>query len=91
MQPFSTGGSSAAAEANRRGDGQAVNRSPGHDESPFADHADEGEDIEQTVRDLIAEGEGGKIEFKSTGRKNLHTGKKDPAIEWSVVKSIAAS
>jgi predicted HTH transcriptional regulator len=29
------------------------------------------------------------VEFKSTGRKNLHTGEKDPRIEWSVIKTIA--
>ncbi len=65
--------------------GKPVNRSSDHDESPYAK-----EDLERTIRDLIISGENDKIEFKSTGRKNLHTGNKDPAIEWSIVKSVAA-
>ena len=38
---------------------------------------------------LIETGETNHIEFKSTLRKNLHTGKKDAAIEMSVLKTIA--
>jgi predicted HTH transcriptional regulator len=30
------------------------------------------------------------IEFKSTGRLNTFTGDKDPAVEWSLLKTIAA-
>ena len=30
------------------------------------------------------------VEFKSTGRTNLHTGGKDPTIAWAIVKSVAA-
>lgn len=38
---------------------------------------------------LIETGETDHIEFKSTLRKNLYTGKKDVAIEMSVLKTIA--
>jgi hypothetical protein len=39
--------------------------------------------------DLIASGETGAIEFKSTLRTNLHTGERDPRMEMAVLKSIA--
>ncbi len=67
-----------------------VNRSTNEDESPFASLTTELQDLEQTLRDLTAEGENHQVEFKSSGRKNLYTGSKDPAIEWSIVKSVAA-
>lgn len=38
---------------------------------------------------LIDGGETAQVEFKSTLRKNLFSGKKDPAIEMSVIKTIA--
>ena len=66
--------------------GKPANRSPDRDESPFASK----EALEERVQSLIANGESDIVEFKSTGRKNLHSGSKDPAIEWSIVKSIAA-
>ncbi len=39
---------------------------------------------------LISGGEGVSVEYKSTMRTNLHTGKKDPQMELAVIKSIAA-
>jgi predicted HTH transcriptional regulator len=42
-----------------------------------------------SVADLIASGETGAIEFKSTLRTNLHTGEKDPRMEMAVLKSVA--
>jgi hypothetical protein len=42
-----------------------------------------------TVAGLIAGGEGGAVEFKSTLRMNLHTGKPDDRIELSALKTIA--
>lgn len=42
------------------------------------------------VEQLVNNGEGVSVEFKSTLRINLHTGKKDPRIELSVLKTIAA-
>jgi hypothetical protein len=69
--------------------GKPVNRAADQSESPFRDPAGEAERIEASVRALIAAGESKVVEIKSTGRKNLHTGDKDPAVEWSVVKSIA--
>ncbi|MDZ4748865.1 MAG: putative DNA binding domain-containing protein [Saprospiraceae bacterium] len=40
-------------------------------------------------RILISGGETDQVEFKSTLRKNLFTGEKDPAMEMAVVKTIA--
>ncbi len=65
--------------------GKAVNRSA--KDNPFANQTI---DYTHKIKELIINGEGKMIEFKSTGRKNLHTHQKDPAMEWSVVKSIAA-
>ena len=67
--------------------GKPVNRRPHRDESPYAEQK---QDIEQEVRSLLDDGESAVIEFKSTARRNLHTGKQDSAIEWAVVKTIAA-
>ena len=41
------------------------------------------------VKTAIDEGESSEIEFKSTLRTNLHTGKQDPKMEYSIVKTIA--
>lgn len=38
---------------------------------------------------MIQAGESRVVEFKSTGRKNLHTSNQDPAIEWAVLKTLA--
>ena len=38
---------------------------------------------------MIATGESKVVEFKSTGRKNLHTGERDERIEWSAIKTLA--
>ena len=67
--------------------GKPVNRRPGRDESPFAETK---VDVEQGVRSLVEEGESAVVEFKSTARCNLHTGAPDPAIQWAVIKTIAA-
>lgn len=67
--------------------GKPVNRRPDRNESPFAQ---QGMDIEQGVRLVLDAGESAVVEFKSTARRNLHTDKRDPAIEWAVVKTIAA-
>lgn len=69
-----------------RATGKSANRNPDRDESPFASK----EVLEERIESLIANGESDTVEFKSTGRKNLHAGSRDPAIEWAVVKSIAA-
>ncbi len=42
-----------------------------------------------TTPQLLAAGEGKHVEFKQTGRVNLHTKQRDPVIEHMVVKSIA--
>ena len=69
--------------------GKPVNRTANRDESPFLER-DEGHDLDREIRELITSGETDTIEFKSTGRKNVRTGEKDAAIEWSLVKSICA-
>ncbi len=69
--------------------GKPVNRSADQSESPFVDPQRETELIRDSLATLIAQGESKVVEFKSTGRKNLHTGEKDPRIEWSVIKTIA--
>ncbi|MGV6817712.1 MAG: RNA-binding domain-containing protein [Thiotrichales bacterium] len=43
-----------------------------------------------SVEDLVDEGETTTVEFKSTLRINLHTGEKDPRMELSVLKTLAA-
>lgn len=70
--------------------GKPANRNAERSESPFVDATREGEVIEAGIRALLEGGESRVVEFKSTGRKNLYTGEKDPAIEWSVLKSICA-
>ncbi len=45
---------------------------------------------ERSIEDLIKEGEGPHIEFKSTMRTNLHTDSPDKKLELSVLKTIAA-
>ena len=41
------------------------------------------------TKNLIAAGESKRVEFKQTGRVNLHTKQRDPVIEQMVVKSVA--
>jgi hypothetical protein len=42
----------------------------------------------KSTPDLIAEGESGTVEFKSTARWNIKAGQKGPEIEDSIVKSV---
>lgn len=70
--------------------GKPVNRTADRAESPFRNPTHEQEVVEVGIRSLMTAGESRVVEFKSTGRKNLHTNDKDPAVEWGVVKSIAA-
>ena len=42
-----------------------------------------------STEDLIASGESKYIEFKQTGRINLHTQERDPIIEHEVIRAIA--
>ncbi|MCZ2108646.1 MAG: ATP-binding protein, partial [Dehalococcoidia bacterium] len=70
--------------------GKPVNRTADRSESPFRNPTHEQEVVEVGIRSLMTAGESRVVEFKSTGRKNLHTNDKDSAVEWGVVKSIAA-
>jgi hypothetical protein len=69
--------------------GKPVNRSADQAESPFVNPEHEAELLVKSVEALVSNGESKVVEFKSTGRKNLHTGGKDPNVEWGVIKSIA--
>jgi len=42
------------------------------------------------IASLVEQGECITVEFKSTLRKNLHTGQNDPRMEMSILKAIAA-
>jgi hypothetical protein len=69
--------------------GKPVNRPTEGSGSPFADMEADPSAISKRIADVVAAGESKVVEFKSTGRKNLKTGEKDPVIEWNVVKSLA--
>jgi hypothetical protein len=69
--------------------GKPVNRPADGSGSPFADMEADQAAVNKRIADVIAAGESKVVEFKSTGRKNLRTGEKDPLIEWNVVKSLA--
>jgi len=47
-------------------------------------------EADSTVQELIRAGEGFNVEFKSSLRWNIRAGKKDPAIEHAVLKTISA-
>ncbi len=64
-----------------------VNRRPDRDESPFFQREI---NIESGVQSLIESGESATVEFKSTARLNLHSNRRDEAITWAVIKTIAA-
>ncbi len=66
--------------------GKPANRPSDGSDNPFASDEDPAQDIET----LIQAGESKVVEFKSTGRLNLHTGEKDPDIERAILKSVAA-
>jgi len=59
---------------------RAWERLAGKDQSPSP---------KPTVADLAAAGESAAVEFKSTLRTNLHTGEKDPRMEFSILKTVA--
>jgi hypothetical protein len=67
--------------------GKPVNRAIDGSDNPFAEN--EAANTAEKIRRVIAAGESKVVEFKSTARKNLHTGEKDPAMEYAVLKSIA--
>jgi len=66
--------------------GKPANRPSDGSDNPFASDEDPAQDIET----LIQAGESKVVEFKSTGRLNLHTGEKDSDIERAILKSVAA-
>ena len=64
--------------------GKPVNRSADGSDNPYAKIEKDAKRVTESVLRVIAGGESKVVEFKSTGWKNLATGEKDPAIEWSV-------
>ncbi len=50
-----------------------------------ADHVS----VKRSVAELVDIGESTEVEFKSTLRINLHTGERDPRMEYAVLKTIA--
>ena len=69
--------------------GKPVNRNADGDDSPYMDPAHQTELIREGIESLIATARSKVVEFKSTGRKNLHTGERDQRIEWSAIKTLA--
>jgi Putative DNA-binding domain len=49
----------------------------------------EAEEPPVDLRTLVDEGEGPALEFKSTGRYNVHSKQRDAELEWVVVKTAA--
>ena len=68
--------------------GKPVNRSADGD-NPYAAAANAEVNVVEEIRRVASGGESKVVEFKSTARKNLKTGEKDPAMEYAVVKSVA--
>ncbi len=68
--------------------GKPVNRAADGSDNPYS-AVGGAEDIAEEIRRVIKAGESKVVEFKSTGRKNLRTGDKDPAMELAVLKSVA--
>ncbi len=56
----------------------------------YARLSPDGEAAPSRVRALIAQGEGYGVEFKSTLRRNLVTGKNDPRVSHASLKTVAA-
>jgi uncharacterized membrane protein YeaQ/YmgE (transglycosylase-associated protein family) len=55
----------------------------------LADHFGWRQKSERDISDLIAGGESSTVEFKSTARRNLHTGQRDDKIELVITKAVA--
>jgi hypothetical protein len=70
--------------------GKPVNRLADGSDNPYAEAERKPESVADGIRRVIRAGESKVVEFKSTARKNLHTGQKDPAMELVVLKTVAA-
>jgi predicted HTH transcriptional regulator len=57
---------------------------------PLLDLPAEDEEEGPSAEELVAQGETGDLEFKSSLRVNLHSGSRDARIELSVLKTLAA-
>ncbi len=69
--------------------GKAVNRSAEGGGSPFSDPEADGAAAREGLVELLEGDESAVLEFKATGRKNLHTGERDPKIEWEVIRALS--
>ncbi len=54
-----------------------------------SDHSGPSQPERKATAELITTGESKHVEFKQTGRVNLHTQQRDPVMEQMVVKSVA--
>lgn len=70
--------------------GKAVNRNKNRDDSPFVDADIDPWMVKNSIVTLVKQGESQVVEFKSTARRNLFNNKKDPKIEWMVIKTLCA-
>ena len=57
---------------------------------PLLDLPDAEDEVGPSAEELVAQGETGDLEFKSSLRVNLHSGSRDTRIELSVLKTLAA-
>ena len=55
----------------------------------LADHFGWRDKPEPTIDEIITGGESATVEFKSTARRNLHTGQRDDKIELVIAKTVA--
>lgn len=70
--------------------GKPANRAPELGDNPFIKRERDPERLREKIEALITAGESRVAEFKSTGRKNLHTGDKDLSMELAIVKTLTA-
>jgi hypothetical protein len=63
--------------------GKEVNRAADRTESPFADPVKRHQELVNGIRHLIDADESKVVEYKSTGRKSIHTGKGDGRFRGS--------
>jgi len=55
----------------------------------LADHFGWRDEPELSIDEIVTDGESASVEFKSTARRNLHTGQRDDKIELVIAKTVA--
>lgn len=51
--------------------------------------AGKAETVAPSINEMVLDGESAALEFKSTLRTNLHTGERDPKMEFAILRTIA--